>query len=206
MKNLSSLFIVLFVVGNSLAISAQEITVDFTDNYKKRHAIHDYTHELTDTDTIPDFALKKTPIKITGTVFMSDRITPAKDVILYIEQPDDNGNFEVKKHLNKRYVTHRGWIKTNEQGQYTFYTFVPGAYRFSRALKAIDLAIMAPNQEQYSVSKFIFEDDPRLTKSCRKRMAKHGIDRILSLVKEEEMLVARKDIVLNSPRIEWAQQ
>lgn len=205
MKKVISICSVLFLVGNIFTLTAQETVDELPVDYKKRHAIYDYSHPLTDTDSVPDYAAKEAPLKITGTVFLSDQVTPAKDVILYIEQPDENGNFDLKTHLKKRYVNHRGWVKTNEKGEYTFYTFVPGAYRLSRELKAIDLTIKEPNQKEYNANRFIFDDDPRLTKLCRKRMAKRGVDKILTPVKEDDIFVARKDIILkNSHRAELA--
>jgi len=59
-------------------------------------------------------------------------------VILYINQADEKGDYVLKNDNNKkRYVRHRGWIKTNADGQYTFYTFVPRTYLRSNELKQI---------------------------------------------------------------------
>lgn len=204
MKKLVYLLSVSLFLGNFSTLSAQESAENVPANYKKRNAIYDYTHPLSDTDSIPDFESKENPLKITGTVFLSDGLTPAKDVILFISQPDDDGNYEVMTHLKKRYVHHRGWVKTNADGQYTFYTFIPGADRLSRDLKAINLTIKEPNQVEYATNEFIFDNDPRLTKLCRKRLEKNGVDNILKPVKESEMLVATKNIVLNTRPSEFA--
>ena len=206
MKKLVYLLSITFFLGGFCTLSAQESAENLPADYKKRNAIYDYTHELSDTDSIPDFASKENPLKITGTVFLSDGSTPARDVILFINQPDDNGNYEVMKHLQKRYVHHRGWVKTNADGQYTFYTFIPGKDRSSRDLKAINLTIKEPHQMEYAGNEFIFDNDPRLTDSCRKRLQKNGVDNILKPVKEGELLVATKNIVLNSHRIEYAKK
>ena len=53
------------------------------------------------------FGLKDEKLKLTGTIYLSDGVTPAKDVILFIEQPDENGNFDLRKDNEKRYVHHR---------------------------------------------------------------------------------------------------
>lgn len=206
MKKLIYFCSISIFLGNFLTLKAQETIQELPENYIKRHAIYDYSHPLTNTDSIMDFASKKMPLKITGTVYLSDKITPAKDVILYIEQTDEDGNFKLNKHEKKRFVEHRAWVKTNADGQYTFYTFVPGAYRLSRDLKAIHLTIKEPDQVEYNSNNFIFDNDHRLTKSCRKRLAKRGVDRILTPVKEGKMLVARKDIVLNQYRVEVAKK
>lgn len=206
MKKLVYLLSVSFFLGNFCTISAQESTENLPVNYKKRNAIYDYTYQLSDTDSIPDFASKEHPIKITGTVFLSDGVTPAKDVVLFINQADENGDYELNKNFNKRYVHHRGWIKTDASGQYTFYTFVPGKDRYSKAPKSIHLVIKEPNAAEYSGNDFLFDNDPRLTKTCRKKLQKRGMDNILQPKKEGQLLVATKNIVLNTHRVELAKK
>lgn len=186
-------------------VNAQESYEDLPSNYKERHPIYDYSDkELSNTDSIPDFASKSNPLKITGTVFLSDGVTPAKDVILFINQADEHGNYELKKHFKKRYVHHRGWVKTDADGHYTFYTFVPGRDRHSNDLKKIHLAIKPPDEVEYVGDDFLFEDDPLLKKSCRKRLDENGIDSILKAVKIENMHVATKNIILKENRNEYA--
>ena len=63
-------------------------------NYKKRSPVYDYSeHQLNNTDTIPDFDIKPNKLMITGTIYQNDGVTPASDVVLFIYQPDDYGNF-----------------------------------------------------------------------------------------------------------------
>ncbi|WP_347922736.1 hypothetical protein [Pontimicrobium sp. SW4] len=195
-------FLVLGYAQNTL-----EINNDFEENltdYKKRNPIYDYSeNQLNNTDTIPGFETKANKLKITGTIYESDGVTPAKDVILYIYQSDENGDYEIKNVNDRRYVYHRGWIKTNTEGQYTFYTFIPGSaitpltFPRRRGPKQILPTIKEPNKSEYNLSAFLFEDDPLLTKSCRKRLKRKGIDSILKLKKEDGMYVAIKNIVLN---------
>lgn len=203
MKKLIFLLSISFLFSNFCTLSAQESVEELPDNYKKRHAIYDYSNQLNDTDSIPDFASKPNPLKITGTVFFSDGITPAQDVILFINQPDENGNYELKTHLDKRYIHHRAWVKTNANGEYTFYTFIPGTDRHNNALKSIHLVIMEPNKEVRNGDDFLFDNDPRLSKSCRKRLSKNGIDNILKPEKKETMFVATKNIILDGNSMEY---
>lgn len=194
-------------LGSCCVVMAQESSKEQPDNYMTRHAIYDYSeNDLTDIDSIPDFASKSNPLKITGTVFLSDGITPAKDVLLYIDQADENGNYELKKQNDKRYVYHRGWVKTDANGQYTFYTFIPGKEKRSNDYKKIHLVIKDPNSIEMKGMDFIFDNDPMLTKSCRKKLAKKGIDSILKPEKTDAILVATKNIVLQEQRIEYARK
>lgn len=205
MRKLICFLSISFFLSSFCYINAQDSFEDLPENYKTRHAIYDYQeNELTNTDSIPEFASKSNPLKITGTVFLSDGVTPAKDVILYINQADEYGTYKLKKQHDKRYVYHRGWVKTDADGQYTFYTFVPGKERRSNDFKKIHLVIKEPNRVDINGFDLIFDNDPLLTKSCRRKIAKNGLDNILKLEKEETIAVAIKDIVLDDQRIEYA--
>ena len=199
MKKNVCFLVVSFLLSGIYSVSAQESVDKLPENYQKRHPIYDYSeHELTNTYSLPDFASKENPLKITGTIFLNDGVTPAKDILLFINQPNDKGNYELKTYLKKRYVHHRGWVKTNEDGHYTFYTFIPGKDRHSSAPKSIHVVIKEPNGLEYKTDDFFFESDSRLTRSCRKRLAKKGSNSILKPRMEGAILVATQNIVLET--------
>ena len=183
-------------------ISAQE-TTDLSDNkpenYLERHPIYDYTEiELNNTDTIPGFESKVNKLKITGTIYESDGVTPAKDVILFIEQADENGQFDLRKQNDKRYVHNSGWIKTDADGQYTFYTYIPGNDRRYNQLQQLFPSVKEPSKTEYEMESFLFDEDPMLSKLCRKKITKKGDpSRILKLTKADGLYIAQKDIVLS---------
>lgn len=202
MKNL----IILLILNTTLSLNtnildAQEYasnTDDIIENYKKRSPVYDYKEvNLNNTDTIPDFDSKQNKLKISGIIYQSDGITPAKDVILYFSQPDENGDYQMKKDEHrKRYVHHQGWVKTDADGRYTIYTFMPGKYIRSKELKQIHRVIKEPGKAEYEISSFFFNDDPiipDLTLACRAK----AVQSMLRLEKEGNMLVATKDIKLN---------
>lgn len=154
---------------------------------------------ISPTDTIPDFKSKENQLKLTGIIYQSDGVTPAKDIILYIEQPNEHGDFELRKSGEERYVFHRSWVKTDAEGRYTFYTFVPGGDRRYNQLQQIFPLIKEPSKQEYVLDSFLFENDPLLTKTCRKRMAKKGdTTRILSPKMVDGMLVAERNIILKA--------
>ncbi len=190
--------IALFCFIGAYQMSAQDIALNSdTSNYLERHPIYDYVGELSSVDTIPGFDTKSDKLKVTGTVYLADGTTPAKGVIVYIEQADEFGNFELKKHNDKRYVENRGWIKTDANGNYTFYTYVPGGDRRYRMLQQLFVSVKAPNSVEQNIESFLFNDDPLLTKQCRKKINKKGDpSRILSPKKEGKLLVAQKNIIL----------
>lgn len=200
MKNLIILLCISYLIGYSNVLHAQDYASieDMPINYKKRSPIYDYSEkDLSNTDTIPDFATKETKLKITGIIYLADGVTPAKDVILYVNQPDEDGNYKLKKDAyRKRYVHHRGWIKTDTDGRYTIYTFMPGKFLRSKELKQIHRVIKEPGKPEYKISSFFFNDDPLipdLTLACRAK----AVQSMLRLEKEGDMYVATKDIKLN---------
>jgi len=200
MKNLLILFSLTYVITLNNSILAQEssdASSEIPFNYKKRNPIYDYSeNQLNNVDTIPDYNSKSNKLKISGTIYLSDGKTPAKDVILFIHQPNEDGDYILKKDTNrKRYVHHRACIKTNADGKYTFYTFIPGKYDRSKELKQIHRTIKEPGKEEYELSSFFFDDDPllpELTLACRAR----AVNSMLRLQKKDSMYVATRDIKL----------
>lgn len=155
------------------------------------------TLTLTATDTLPDFEQKTSKLKVSGTIYKADGVTPAGNVILYIEQADEDGDFDLRTENNTRYVHHRGWVKTDANGQYTFYTFIPGNDRRYNQLQQLFPIIKEADKPAYPIGSFLFNDDPLLSKSCRKKIAKRDdITRIMTLKHVDGMYIAQKDIVL----------
>lgn len=209
MKNLITYSLIIALLSISFSANAQEFTSILDDvplNYKKQNPIYNLAQQqLNNTDTIPDFNIKPNKLKISGTIFESDGKTPAKDVVLFIYQPDEDGNYQVKKDENrKRYVHHRAWIKTDANGNYTFYTFMPGKFLRTKELKQIHRVIKAPGKAEYDMASFFFNDDPllpELTLACRAK----AVQSMLRLEKEGDMYVAIKNIVLKKDEVELEQ-
>ena len=199
MKYLVTFICLTFFIGTNVSVSAQE-SIDTSENFLTRSPVYDYTEtQLNNTDTIPGFESKLNKLKITGTIYESDGITPAKDVILYIDQADENGDFDLRYTNEKRYVHNRGWIKTDADGTYTFYTYIPGNDRRYNQMQQLFPIVKEPSKEAYEIASFLFEEDPFLTKTCRKRLAKKGDpSRILAPKSVDGLYVVEKDIILNS--------
>ena len=203
MKQLIKILSLSFFFINLFALQAQEVT-ELPSDYRKRSPIYDFSEKkLNNVDTIPDFASKKQKLKITGTIYENDGITPAKNVMLFIHQTDENGEFELKRQNKKRYVHHRGWIKTDADGKYTFYTFVPGEFIYGGDLKQILPIIKEPNKPEYKIETFLFDDDPKLAGKCRLKVEDTNPNRILRLNKKEGLFEAKRDIILGAEETEF---
>ena len=203
MKSLVTFFVFIALMALSFSAKAQNVVIkaDLEDiSYLDRHPIYDYNKDhISSTDSIPDFEGKNQKLKITGTIYKSDGKTPASDVIMYIEHADEDGDFDLRKLNDKRYTHHRGWIKTNASGQYAFYTFIPGGDRRYNQLQQLFPTIKEEANEFYNLESFLFDSDPLLTKACRKKIQKKGdVSRILKPIKQGDLLVVEKDIVLES--------
>ncbi|MBD0831983.1 dioxygenase family protein [Aestuariibaculum sediminum] len=204
MKALSTkfiLFICLILAYQFQAQNTASILDDLPLNYEKTSPIYLLSDQLLDNEAqVPDYDNKPTKLKISGTIYQADGKTPAKDVILFIYQPDENGNYKMKRDANRnRYVYHRAWVKTNADGKYTFYTFMPGKYLKAKELKQIHRIIKEPGKPEQELSAFFFNDDPLipdLTLACRAEAVKS----MLRLEEKDDMLVATKDIVLKKSK------
>lgn len=199
MKYLFILICFFCFVGTNYSVSAQD-SIDNSEDFLNRSPIYDYSEaQLNNTDTIPGFESKLNKLKIFGIIYESDGVTPAKDVILYIDQADENGDFDLRYSNEKRYIHNRGWIKTDADGSYTFYTYVPGNDRRYNQMQQLFPIVKEPSKSEYEIASFLFDEDPFLTKMCRKRMTKKGdTSRILKLKTVDGLNVVQKDIVLNS--------
>jgi protocatechuate 3,4-dioxygenase beta subunit len=155
--------------------------------------------DLPEVDTLPGFDEKGPKIEISGTIYKPDGKTPAPGVILYVYHTDQQGNYSTRggeKGWGKRHGYIRGWVKTNEAGQYRFYTLVPASYPNSNNPKHIHPTIKEPGKTAYWIDEFVFDDDPLLPASERNRSNPRGSDGVLKTTMENGMLKAKRDIIL----------
>lgn len=154
---------------------------------------------LNETDTLPDFNDKGPKLEITGIIYHRDGKTPAKDVVLYVYHTDQAGIYPTRGNEEgwaKRHGYIRGWIRTNEKGEYRFYTLVPASYPNSQNPKHIHPIIKEPGYSDYWIDEFLFEDDPLLPKEEREKPRPRGGNGVLNPEFRDGMLRAKRDIVL----------
>lgn len=163
-------------------------------------AIYEYGNKfLNAVDTIPDFIKSDQKIKITGTIYKKDGKTPVKDVILYAYHTDKNGIYPKRsssKGWEKRHGYLRGWIKTDAEGNYTFYTSRPASYPGTSIPQHIHLTVKEPGKNEYYISDIYFEDDPNLTEKIRNKREHRGGNKVVKLKFNGHLLEAKRDIIL----------
>jgi protocatechuate 3,4-dioxygenase beta subunit len=155
---------------------------------------------LSPVDTLPDYNDDGPKLKLTGTIYQIDGVTPAKDIILYIYHTDQKGIYPKKGDETgwaKRHGYLRGWIKTSDDGKYSFYTLRPASYPSRSAPEHIHATILEPNGKYYWIEDYFFEDDPLLSDNHFDKSSKRGGEQfIISLSEEGELILGKRDIIL----------
>ena len=163
---------------------------------------------LKSTDTLPDFQKQGIQIKVQGTIYKADGTTPAENVVLYVYQTNQEGIYKSREKASgwaRRHGYIRTWLKTDEDGKYSFYTLKPASYPNSTEPAHIHYTLLEPNGKYYWLGSCFFEDDPFLTdRQTHPKSPRGGNSGVLSLKKEGDLLVGTRDIILgrNIPQYE----
>ncbi len=210
MKNIQLLFMLSCLVtlnGCGQNISTKPIKPNKADikvggNCEGCEAIYESPvsfEQLNEIDTLPDFNDPGPKIEISGILFKADGKTPAPNVILYIYHTDQKGIYAQKgneKGWAKRHGYIRGWIKTNDKGEYKFYTLVPASYPNSNNPKHIHPTVKEPGLTEYWIDEFLFDDDPLLPDKERNKIYPVGGNGVLKPEMKNGMLRATRNIIL----------
>ncbi len=164
-------------------------------------AIFEYgDQKLYATDTLPEFTTHSNKMLITGTVYQADGVTPAAGVIVYAYHTNEKGLYPTRgdeKGWARRHGYLRGWVKTDEKGQYAFYTFKPASYPSRTEPAHVHLIVKEPGKNEYWLDSIEFDDDPLLTAEKRKQKRKRGGNGIVRLGKNQDgHLLCQRDVVL----------
>lgn len=155
--------------------------------------------QLNEIDTLPDFNEAGPKIEISGIIYKPDGKTPAPNIILYIYHTDQTGIYPNKgneKGWAKRHGYIRGWVRTNEKGEYRFFTLVPASYPDNRNPKHIHPTIKEPGLSEYYIDDFVFEDDPLLPEKERNKPNPICGNGVLKTTLKDGILRANRNIIL----------
>lgn len=150
-------------------------------------------------DTLADYNENGPKLHVSGTVYKSNGATPAPGVVLYFYHTDQTGVYPKKgneKGWAQRHGFLRGWVKTNEKGQYAFYTLKPVSYPKSTEPAHIHFIVKEPGKNEYYIDDIVFDDDPFLSGTHRQRFQNKGGSGILKPLKQNGIFIARRDVVL----------
>ena len=155
--------------------------------------------KLSSVDTLPDFNDKGPKLEVSGIVYHADGKTPAKDVMIYVYHTDQKGIYPKKGNetgWDKRHGHIRGWVKTDRNGYYKFYTLKPAPYPGGNIPAHIHVTVKEPNKNEYWIDEYLFDDDPLLTEEERQKQEKRGGNGIIKLVSRNGFLYATRNIIL----------
>ena len=164
-------------------------------------AIFEYgDKKLSPVDTLSDFHDDGTQIRLTGFIYGPDARTPAKDVILYIYHTDQAGIYPPSPDATgwaRRHGSIRGWIKTNVEGRYNFYTLKPGTYPDRSQPAHIHPVILEPDGSYYWIDEYYFAGDTLLTgKEASPVNPRGGTPGLVVHREKGGILTAHRDIIL----------
>ncbi|MGH9766467.1 MAG: intradiol ring-cleavage dioxygenase [Blastocatellia bacterium] len=150
--------------------------------------------------TIPDAKEPGELLEISGTIYQSDGKTPAANVILYIYHTDAKGHYSPAPGATgfaRRNGHLRGWMKTNERGQYKFRSIRPAPYPGRTDPAHIHPIVKEADKNEYYMDEYVFDDDPLVAKEYRAKQENRGGSGITKLTKNQNGIwVGRRDIVL----------
>jgi len=151
-------------------------------------------------DTSAGWGEEGQPLLVTGKVMKADQKTPAPDIILYYWQTDNTGYYSPRPGMDEKAKRHghiRGWVKTDNQGNFSIYTIRPAPYPDGTMPAHIHISVKEPDiSNEYYIDDWVFDDDPILTSEQRKALPQRGGSGILKPYYEGKTLVAMDTIVL----------
>jgi len=141
-------------------------------------------------------------IIISGTIYLPDGKTPAKDIIVYVHHTNSEGIYPKRgdEKGNGQYHGYlRGWMKTDANGQYEFETIRPAPYHSHGGEPAhIHYNIQGSDYPEYWLTAIWFSDDPRVTDEYKKSAKRSGgFSNVITLTKDDNsVLRGERNIIL----------
>lgn len=139
-------------------------------------------------------------LMITGKVFQRDGRTPAPGVIVYYWHTDEKGLYSSKKTTPAAAREHghlRGWVKSDDNGNYTIKTSRPANYPDEKMAAHIHLSIKEPAIKNEYFADLYFDDDPLYLSHKKKygQLDRAGTEILRPLIKDN-IQIAEHDIIL----------
>ena len=147
--------------------------------------------------TLADEREKGEPMIVKGTVYKEDGKTPAWGILLYVYHTDHEGRYSrgTGKGTGPRHGKLRGWMLTNQQGQYEFRSIRPAGYPGRPDPQHIHITVTGPGIHEHSIDAYLFLDDPRLPASERPR-TRSAFNYVVDPQKKDGVWHVRRDIRL----------
>ena len=154
--------------------------------------------------TIPPKGEPGEKLIVSGTVYLPDSKTPAKDIIVYVHHTNIDGIYPKNGNEtgNDKYHGYlRGWMKTDSLGRYEFETIRPAPYQTHGGEPAhIHYNIEGLQYPEYWLTALWFNDDPRVNAEQLKNIKRSGgFTNVTSLIRDESgNLRGTRNIILET--------
>ncbi|SMC90895.1 dioxygenase family protein [Moheibacter sediminis] len=139
-------------------------------------------------------------LMIVGKVYQRDGRTAAKDIIIYYWHTDENGLYSSKINTPKDAKEHghlRGWVKSDENGNYRIKTSRPAHYPNENMAAHIHLSIKEPQIENEYFADLYFDDDSQYLQHKKKYgKADRAGTELLRVVIDNDIQIAEHNIIL----------
>lgn len=144
-------------------------------------------------------------ILVKGRIFESDGVTPAANVLMYFYHTDAKGVYAKRGNENRNSLAwwhgyNRGWLRTNNKGEYQIHTIKPAPYPARIEPAHIHCIVKAPSQNKtYPIGDIVFQGDELITEKYLYNVEQHGHPRdkgIVLKLNNEGVLEGQKDYVL----------
>jgi protocatechuate 3,4-dioxygenase, beta subunit len=150
--------------------------------------------------TIPPRGEPGERLVLTGRALKPDGVTPAAGVVIYVHHTNAAGVYPRRGNERgwaRRHGYLRGWVVTNDSGQYRFETIRPAPYPGRRDPAHIHMTVKEPDRREYWIDEVVFEDDALVTPRYRAAEQKRGGSGIVAVRRDASgTWIARRDIVL----------
>lgn len=109
---------------------------------------------------------------ISGTVYKPDGKTPAPNVLIYFYHTDKFGIYG--RAGQPQHGRFRGWMLTDDKGQYQFSSIRPASYPNSTQSQHVHMTITSVDHKEDWIDSILFEGDKFLTQRERDSVGRRG--------------------------------
>ncbi|MFM9827929.1 MAG: hypothetical protein ACKVOB_04175 [Sphingomonas sp.] len=155
---------------------------------------------LTNSATIGPGIDRGEPLTIDGTVYQTDRKTPAAGVVIYAYQTNAEGRYAngtPATEASRRHGRLRGWVKTGADGRYHFDTIKPAPYPNDTIPAHIHLTVLEPERRPYWIDDIVFDGEFGVTNAYRRSVDNKGGNGIVQATRQpDQSWRVQRDILL----------
>ncbi len=158
---------------------------------------------LTSTITLADKNEPGERLLLQGTVLASDGVTPAPGVLLYLYHTNATGLYAQRggeTGNGRRHGYLRGWLLSDDQGNFEVRTILPGYYPNRSQARHIHMTVKEAGRPEYWIDNVLFAGDPLITaKELDRRESRGGPGIVTTRRGAGGELIVRRDVVLWRP-------